>query len=431
MIENQANAEPPRPEIKASGRWPSLRRKRLLLGLLAIEGLLFLSAKLPFFSISEQANLRVPIAFGRFLVAAAIALVALVIVLPIRRRWFQIRLRTLLIVTAVCAVGCAWLARRIDHKRNDREAVEAIVALRGHAIFDHQENLGESPSGPRWLRKLLGENFFREVVEVDIYDAQMDDATTKKLQGLTQLRMLRLRGTKFTGAVLNLKPFAQLHTLELMDTNITDAGLEGVKSATQLQKLVLAGSNITDAALINIKGLSQLQTLGLIEIRVTDAGLANIRELTRLRELYLSDSNVGDAGMENLKSLTQLQVLYLRKTHVTDAGLANLAELTQLRQLCLQDANIGDAGMKNLSRLSQLRELYLGGTNISDAGLAELKGLAGLQELDLLGTKVSDAGVKDLSGFTELRILTVWKTGVSDAAVKDLQTALPNLKFGP
>jgi hypothetical protein len=46
-----------------------------------------------------------------------------------KRRWLQFSLRTLLIFTMICAIGCAWLAHKIERKRKEREAAEAIVKL--------------------------------------------------------------------------------------------------------------------------------------------------------------------------------------------------------------------------------------------------------------------------------------------------------------
>jgi hypothetical protein len=44
-----------------------------------------------------------------------------------KRRWFQFSLRTLMIFTLVCAVGSAWVARRLEQKRSERKAVDVIV----------------------------------------------------------------------------------------------------------------------------------------------------------------------------------------------------------------------------------------------------------------------------------------------------------------
>src|ERR1700676_1787169 len=89
------------------------------------------------------------------------------------RRWYQFSLRSLMIFTLICAVCAGWLGKKIHQKRREREAVHAIVKAGGDAWYDQQrpnKRSGRSePSGPRWLRNLLGENFFREVKEIDLY----------------------------------------------------------------------------------------------------------------------------------------------------------------------------------------------------------------------------------------------------------------------
>ena len=63
---------------------------------------------------------------------------------------------------------CAWLARKIEQKRKERDAVEAIVKLGGSVTYDYEKVRGAKPPGPDWLRKFLGENFFSEVEGVTI-----------------------------------------------------------------------------------------------------------------------------------------------------------------------------------------------------------------------------------------------------------------------
>ena len=53
-------------------------------------------------------------------------------------------------------------------------------------------------------------------------------------------------------------------------------------------------------------------------------GLEQIKGLTQLQKLYLTDTQVTDAGLEHLKGLTRLQELYLGDTQVTVAGAAEL-----------------------------------------------------------------------------------------------------------
>src|SRR6266700_3862204 len=114
-----------------------------------------------------------------------------------KRRWFQFSLRTLMIFTLVVAVACAWLGRKIEQKRREREAVTAIVKLGGEAHYDYQHQLGSNgepqldakPTGPDWLRSLLGENFFNEVVFVPFESrVGIGDSALEQIEPLTELK---------------------------------------------------------------------------------------------------------------------------------------------------------------------------------------------------------------------------------------------------
>jgi Leucine Rich repeat len=194
-----------------------------------------------------------------------------------KRRWFQFSLRSLLIFTLICAIGSAWLGKRIEQKRKEREAVEAIAKFGGQVAYDYERD-SPKPPGPEWLRGLLGEDFFTRIVGVDLCCC----------------------------------------------ANLTDAGLVNVKAMTQLQTLSLFFTTIGDAGVENIRGLSLLQSLDLSETQVTDAGLERLEGLTRLEELRLGKTNITDAGLMRLKGLGQLQRLYLWDTKVTDAGIKDL-----------------------------------------------------------------------------------------------------------
>jgi hypothetical protein len=71
----------------------------------------------------------------------------------------------------------------------------------------------------------------------------------------------------------------------------------------------------------HLERLTQLQRLELEDTQVTDAGLKHLEGLTQLHYLSLSGTQVTDAGREHLKALKQLRWLHLAWTHCTDAGM--------------------------------------------------------------------------------------------------------------
>lgn len=108
-----------------------------------------------------------------------------------KRRRFQFSLRSLMIFTLICAVGSAWVARRIEQKRREREAADAIVELGGQVAYDYQVNptggfvASAKPPGPDWLRTLFGEHFFSELKVVNLNGrVKVNDAGLINLRGL-------------------------------------------------------------------------------------------------------------------------------------------------------------------------------------------------------------------------------------------------------
>jgi len=153
-------------------------------------------------------------------------------------RWFQYSLRTLLLFVVVWSMMCSCLAVRMKRARAQKEAAAAIVASGGWVEYDW---LPDDPfsdpgrqSGPRWLRRLLGDDFFSTVEGAELSTAQV-----KTLGGLPHIQGLRLKGDVTAEVVGQIR---QLHSLKSLELSVT---------------------RITDAETVNLRGLSQLQTLDL------------------------------------------------------------------------------------------------------------------------------------------------------------------------
>ncbi len=89
--------------------------------------------------------------------------------------------------------------------------------------------------------------------------------------------------------------------IDLTATLITDAGLDGLKALTRLQRLALGGTRVTDTRLERLKTFARLRKLDLRDTRITDAGWRTSRR-DRLAELRLSGTGVTDAGLEHARS---------------------------------------------------------------------------------------------------------------------------------
>ena len=110
-----------------------------------------------------------------------------------------------------------------------------------------------------------------------------------------------------------------------------------------------------------------------VNVERIDAPMASVAHLSRL---VLCGTDISDAGLASLEALDQLQVLYLSETQIGDAGLAHLAGLTRLEWLKLDKTRITDAGLVHLKGLKNLKLLFLMDTRASTAAVQELaKGL--------------------------------------------------------
>ncbi len=66
--------------------------------------------------------------------------------------------------------------------------------------------------------------------------------------------------------------------LDLLNTAVTDAGLEHLVGLTRLQRLNLGYTGVSDTGLKRLKGLTELRSLGLARTSVTDAGVSDLQK---------------------------------------------------------------------------------------------------------------------------------------------------------
>jgi hypothetical protein len=87
-----------------------------------------------------------------------------------RRRWFQFSLRTLMLFTAVCTIPSAWVGWKLDETRREQVVVVEIEKL-GGGVLHHELK------GPDWLAWR-----FRKVQVLGLIDTQVTDEGVEELQ---------------------------------------------------------------------------------------------------------------------------------------------------------------------------------------------------------------------------------------------------------
>ena len=129
-------------------------------------------------------------------------------------------------------------------EEKQRDVIHAIAKLDGSFCYDYQADANwsilpnaEAP-GPAWIRSLLGEDFFAEVVRVRLRGGEVTDTTLEQLDDLNQLQDLDLGGPQITDAALeHLRGMKQLRSLNLAGTQVTCPGLRQIKGLNQLQEV--------------------------------------------------------------------------------------------------------------------------------------------------------------------------------------------------
>jgi hypothetical protein len=155
------------------------------------------------------------------------------------RRWFRFSLGTMFLVVTVFAV---WLGVEVNEVRRKARAVSVIESCSGKVTYDYEWSVTEAyrphatPPGPRWLRRLLGEYYRANVVEVQLFAGH--GRTPENLNDDAARSLIALSDVKW---------------LVLMDTRITDAGLEHLKGLKKLERLDLEGSLVTEKGVETLK----------------------------------------------------------------------------------------------------------------------------------------------------------------------------------
>lgn len=153
-----------------------------------------------------------------------------------------------------------------------------------------------------------------------------------------------------------------------------DVEAESIGKLDSLTQLDLLNSDLSDAGLSHLKTLKQLESLHLTNAKITDAGMSHLVALQNLNLLNLNGLSCSDEGLVPLGKLPALRQLALNSfPRVTSQGLAHLVGLPNLTILDLENTPIDDGGVKHLKQMSLLRVLTLRKTRLTAAGIDELK----------------------------------------------------------
>ena len=274
-------------------------------------------------------------------------------------------------------------------------------------------------SAADWITALGGRaetNARGEITAVSLRASFVSDADLERVAALTQLEKLDLSHTRVTDLGLQrLKGLRNVRELNLFYAElVTDEGLAAVKTWPRIERLNFRGTKVTDNTLALLAGKDSIVALDIGFAEVTDSGLRHLPRFKGLRELAFGGNKLTEVGLEVLRSLPNLTHLDVSGKQRTDSG--------------LWFAGVTDVGLDPVATLSRLEALNLAGTLTSAKGVEKLQALKSLARLDLHGAKrVADNVVPALTAMASLKWVDVYDTAITPAGVAALRRARPDL----
>ncbi len=203
---------------------------------------------------------------------------------------------------------CVLAGWQANQAHVQRSAVMQIVQAGGTVEYSHRFEAihndawvrsDAQPPGPKWLRRLIGDEYFTSVISVELSGSaehHVDDIMAA------------------------VGKFKSLRFLDLQNQLVTDVGIAHIRKLTLLERLLLSGTNVTDHGLRHLAHLNSLVELELDDTTISDAGLLNARigDKHRLHTLSLLGTKVSNETLDLLRRLPKLDLLSCGLTGVTD-----------------------------------------------------------------------------------------------------------------
>lgn len=238
-----------------------------------------------------------------------------------KRRWFQFSLRGLLAAITIFGV---WLGWKLNAAHRQREAVLAILKAGGTVSYDYQMERSpiypddfsvhwdtRSPT-PQWLQRLVGDDFFHDVIEAKLEGHAIPQSDFEKLAYLPRLWHLSLNETKIVpdqpGSV----------------RQIQDSDLVVLAQLSQMRLLELRKTGVNGSGLSSLTNMKHLNILDLAHTQLDDDGMKQIGKLTGVQKFDVGFTQITDVGLKCLQGVDHPKECSIRAdhTHITNDGIS-------------------------------------------------------------------------------------------------------------
>ena len=151
------------------------------------------------------------------------------------------------------------------------------------------------------------------------------------------------------------------------DAPLADAEWESLRGLAGLRELVLRRGVTDDEKAEILATLSDIERLVLRESPLSDAGFREIARCRQLSHLNVPQAACTAEGVIALRTVPALRSLRLGGPNLTGPEVGEaVVEIASLESLHLIDVAIGDAGLDAIAGQPGLRTLYLDGAGVSD-----------------------------------------------------------------
>lgn len=327
------------------------------------------------------------------------------------QRFFQVSIRTLLILTTFVAIGLAFWTRVSQRAREQRIATARTLALGGKMTAK------ETYQAWPWLRTAFGEEFFQEVVDVNLNETLATDADLELIGKLRGVKSLSVAGAMPRRC--GLMPTLEQNPQHL-PSQITSGGIRRLGPQRTMQTAGFAYTPITDAALETIASWPQLESLDLRQTEITSQGVQYLRKLGGLKELDLSWTRIDDDAVPALCQMGSLRKLDIQSTAISGEGMFRLREALPGCDLwgdLLNSSTHVDPDPESMSWKKEIRVIKL--VNIMGC----------LRLFILADAPVTDLHLKDMGQLENVDVIDLRRTKVTGEGVATLQRALPRCKI--
>jgi hypothetical protein len=194
-----------------------------------------------------------------------------------------------------------------------------------------------------------------------VNQAKMNDEGLAHLAGLKQLERFGFIGTSMMGHVFkDFNGWTHLKSCSFRGSKIDDEGLKLIcEKFPQLESLVLAHADFSDAASVHLAELKGLKNFEIGTHKATTECLRNIVTLP-IEYLQLGEQLGAASGIAIVKDIKTLRKLTITSAKdYSDADIAQVATMTQLEHVEFGSLDLSDARLPLLKKFAFLKSMRL------------------------------------------------------------------------